>query len=485
MKKTMKTMLAFVAGSLCLAGCEKVKMIEETNNARLVTLTAYQEGEDGTKAAIDSEINTRINWSEGDRINYFGGAAGQSMTLRTGAGTPSGTFSGTVTAGTADYVLYPYQETATCTAEGIITAEVPMTQYAVANSFDPKAALMAGEVQNGSVQFKNVMSYVKVTIPSTMTRCKQVAIKAKGAWTTVAGKINIIAETGAWEETSGKEGQAFVRLVPQNGDTYLTANTSYYIAILPQTMTTGFELIFNDDDVIKVKQASTSVEFGRSKTKKLGAITSFNYTVSAFQVTSTLKVADRNIGAASSADCGDYFAWAALRPAYVTKKLNLIGDRLKDLYKDGGYNAANTPYNSGSSYTKYNSTNGKTVLEKEDDIAAMLWGGNWRMPTKDEFAAIYNATTWTWNNNDNGYYVKAKDETLSDILFFPAAGYVNNSKPSRISDIFYWSKSLKTTNNAYNLESFTMPEGIKAAEDLSSSADKFRYYGITVRPVSE
>lgn len=433
MKKTMKTMLAFVAGALCLAGCEQENMIEEvSNNARLVTLTAYQEGEGATRAAIDGSTSTQINWSAGDKINYFGAATGQ-MTLKSDdAGKPSGTFEGTVTTGTTDYVLYPYQALATCTS-GVITANVPMTQYAVADSFDPEAALMVGQVDGTAVEFKNVMSYVKVTIPSGMN-CKQVVLKAKDAWTTVAGKINITASTGEWAETSAKEGEAFVRLVPKSPATTLAAGASYYIAILPQTMTTGFELIFNDNDVIKVKQSASNVTFGRSKTKKLGAITSFDYTVSAVQLADNLKVADRNIGAALSTAYGDYFAWAARRPAYITKNATSI----TLAYKSGGFKKDNTPFYNGSAYTKYTTAGD---LDMEDDIAAMLWGGKWRMPTKTQLDALVGLKDGT-GTRDSGWSFKGKGSYSSNSVSLPGVGYFGETfEKSDYNLGYYWSST--------------------------------------------
>jgi len=475
----MKTMLAFVAGALALSACNNEDILNDNvndndNSAKLVTLTAYQESEAGTRAAIDATDSKKIDWTAGDQINYFGGATGQSMTLKTGAGTTSGTFEGTITTGSTDYVLYPYQSTATINA-GVITAEVPMTQYAVENSFDPAAALMVGQVKaDKSVEFKNVMSYVKVTIPSDMANCKQVSLKAKqGAWTTVAGKVNITASTGEWAETTAKEGQAFVRLVPQDGDDYLTAGASYYIAILPQTMSTGFELIFNDDDVIRVKQsASSSVEFGRSKTKKLGAIKSFTYNVTTKDLTVpdgatyTLKMADRNIGVGGTGTTlptgtdtyGDYFAWGALRPAYTQRPEP--GQNITELYWSDGFKFINTPFYTGNgsthSWSKYNSTDNKTVLDATDDIAAMLWGGNWRMPTKDE-----------WEKNTSNIYVQG----------LARAGNYGGTEPTLAGKHgYYWSSTSKDNTSAYIFHPYS--NGFNVGSNG-------RYLGYSVRPVLE
>lgn len=464
MKKTFKTMLAIVAGALCIAGCAKEEIIENIDNGpKLLTLTAIQEGGDATKAAIDAEDNTKIDWTADDQINYFGAATGEYMTLTNGAGTASGEFKGEVTPGTTNYVLYPYQSTATC-AEGVITAEVPMTQYAVAGSFDPAAALMVGVVNGSKVEFKNVMSYVKVTIPSDMTNCKQVSLKAKDAWTTVAGKVNISAADATWAETDHKEGQAFVRLVPQDGDDYLTAGASYYITILPQDMTTGFELIFNDNDVIKVKQSSSSsVEFGRSKTKKLGAITSFTYTVGTIDwiipnnaTYTSLKMADRNIGAATAAttestDYGDFFPWGGLRPQYKTRTPSYtVYSYHTPLNSD--YSSYSYAQNSND-YVKYNSTDGKTVLEAVDDIASMLWGGDWRMATNPE---------WYYNRNN---------ASITGLK----CGYYAGSSHYNEQFFYSWTSTL-SGEKVYNARYY------RNAYDITTG-DSFRSYYYCVRPV--
>jgi len=258
-----------------------------------------------------------------------------------------------------------------------------------------------------------------------MTNCKQVSLKAKDAWTTVAGKVKINATDASWAETDAKEGQAFVRLVPSGSATTLTAGASYYIAILPQTIATGFELIFNDNDVINVKQsASSEVVFSRSKTKKLAAFSNFTYTVGTVTA-GTITMADRNIGVGGTgttvptgADAyGDYFAWGALRPAYTK---HTAGSNLQtaDLYWSDGFTASHVP----NTFT---------------DIASMLWGGKWRMATKDEWynnksnesveglplAGSYDGTGLCYANNDGLYWSSTPDDVAS--AFFLDTNYYN------------------------------------------------------------
>lgn len=435
MKKTFKYLLALAAGTFCLSGCLKEDAFYEDNTS-VVTLTAYQEEEDGidTKAAIDGRNSRMIDWAWGDKINYFGGAEGQYMTLYDGAGTNVGIFRGTVTKGSTDCVLYPYQPDAKVgrsytTGNTTITAEVPMTQYAVPNSFDPAAALMIGRVNGTKIIFSNVMSYVKVTIPYYMNDCKQVVIKARDAWTTVAGKVVIDADSGSWSETSEKEGQAFVRLVPKSPATALTPGASYYIAILPQIMDKGFELIINNQDVIFVKQSDpVGVEFSRSKVMRLGYFTDYTYTINAWSDlagvnTMWLRMASQNIGANNDRENGDYFAWGALRPDYLRKT---TGSTIAS--GDQYYNRNSISNQRMNFYGKYAEG---AALKREDDIAAMLWGGNWRMPTEDEIEAnltqsavlaLPNAGQYASNRyySGNGYYwssTKANNSIGSSMLF--------------------------------------------------------------------
>jgi len=121
--------------------------------------------------------------------------------------------------------------------------------------------------------------------------------------------------------------------------------------------------------------------------------------------------ADRNIGADSPEDYGDYFAWGETEP--------------KDYYYDDSYKWCNgsirvnlTKYCTDSSY---GIVDNKTVLDAEDDAATANWGDKWRMPTKADFNEIkFNCTfTWTVQNGVNGYKVTGPN---GNYIFLPAAG---------------------------------------------------------------
>lgn len=178
--------------------------------------------------------------------------------------------------------------------------------------------------------------------------------------------------------------------------------------------------------------------------------------------------AETNIGAETAADDGDYFAWGETQSK---------SDYEWSTYKYG---------DSSSNISKYNSTDGKTALDKEDDAAYVNWGSSCRMPTSEEFTELLNSKdcTWTWTSKTtssgssiNGYQVTSTKTGNS--IFLPASGYRRREgQLSQGSNGYYWSTTLyaKKVANAYYLY---------FGNDNHDQDYYFRYDGRTVRPVTE
>ncbi len=180
-----------------------------------------------------------------------------------------------------------------------------------------------------------------------------------------------------------------------------------------------------------------------------------------------------NVGATRPEEYGDYFAWGEVEPkSYFDWSSE--GD-----YKWGVYNSNASP-NYGM--TKYNNTDGKTVLDLDDDAAHVNWGGDWRMPTRAEFDELLSSCTWTWTSSYNGtgragYIVKSKVTGNTNSIFLPAAGYLRNSSfYGAGTDGRYWSSSLNTRrpNDTFYLCFFS---------DNYYRDSHYRYYGQSVRAV--
>ena len=178
----------------------------------------------------------------------------------------------------------------------------------------------------------------------------------------------------------------------------------------------------------------------------------------------SVKWATCNVGASSPEEYGDYYAWGETE----TKSI---------------YNWSTYQWGSSSSVIKYctNSKFGpvddKKELEPSDDVAQVKWGGNWRMPTRDEQDELREKCTWTWTTQDgtNGYTVTSKKNGTS--IFLPAAGYrYDSSLNSAGSHGYYWSSTICTRQPdvAYSIREY------KTYVDWDYYN---RYIGYSVRPV--
>jgi hypothetical protein len=193
-----------------------------------------------------------------------------------------------------------------------------------------------------------------------------------------------------------------------------------------------------------------------------------------------LKWATMNIGANSVTDTGLYFQWGDIS-GYTASQVG-SGEGQKYFgwsdYKYG--NGTSSPGATGM--TKYNSTDGKTVLEASDDAVQANWGGQWRMPTTAEYATLGNAVTTAWTANYQGSGVKGlicTDKTdSSKVLFFPACGLcIDGSVYNVGSHGYYWSSSLLSSNvqSAYYLYFL--------ASYVDWQGSNHRSYGFPVRGV--
>ena len=188
-----------------------------------------------------------------------------------------------------------------------------------------------------------------------------------------------------------------------------------------------------------------------------------------------------NVGANSITDTGLYFSWGDISGYTASQVGSGEGQKLFDWedYKYG--NGTSSPGATGM--TKYNSTDGKTVLDLSDDAARANMGGLWRMPTTEEFQALGTATTSAWTTDYQGSGVSGlvlTDKTdNSKVLFFPAAGDCSNGSVNLVgSRAIYWSSSVYSSlvQFAYRLY-FSSSSGVDW-EGISN-----RFSGVAVRGV--
>ncbi len=155
----------------------------------------------------------------------------------------------------------------------------------------------------------------------------------------------------------------------------------------------------------------------------------------------SVKWASFNLGASAPEGSGFYFAWGETNPKYD--------------YSWSTYKHANGEYNKLIKYCPIHKSDwwdgvgepdGLATLEPEDDAAAVMLGGKWRMPTDAEWKELQEHCTWTWTDNYNGMGIKGQVITASNgnSIFLPFASSRDGINLLATTYGAYWSSSLGT-----------------------------------------
>lgn len=148
-----------------------------------------------------------------------------------------------------------------------------------------------------------------------------------------------------------------------------------------------------------------------------------------------------NVGADSPEEIGNYYSYAETSVKYSgINNRNITGT---------DFSLINTPYYNGdgstnkSGWIKYIPTNKASYwsgegdpdnlieIETSDDVASVMWGGNWRIPSRDDLSfltsAHTNSFTYEWTDDYNSTGIKGriytgKGEFSPNSIFIPAGG---------------------------------------------------------------
>lgn len=161
------------------------------------------------------------------------------------------------------------------------------------------------------------------------------------------------------------------------------------------------------------------------------------------------KWATCNVGAQKPTDSGDYFSWGET----VTKRD----------YSWQGYNL--------DRYDK------KVLLDKED-VATVVWGNKWRMPTKQEMQELIDNCDWEYVSNykETGVGGQLGTSKLNgNTIFLPISGYMS-VKERKTDWGLYWTSTQSDERNDFASYMRLNPEKIEIVE-------YFRCAGQCVRAV--
>lgn len=166
--------------------------------------------------------------------------------------------------------------------------------------------------------------------------------------------------------------------------------------------------------------------------------------------------ATMNIGASSPTGFGSYFAWG-------------------ETSTKSSYTWNNYALGTEDNLTKYNATDGKTRLELSDDAAHVLWGGDWHIPTIDQWREL---CSWAMENECYDYGNTIVFHGTGEVsLSIGRGGWMDDSSVSFESFIDSTSSDLNPNNLTQIMSFQDSGEGWYIGGSLS------RYMGRPIRPV--
>ena len=192
------------------------------------------------------------------------------------------------------------------------------------------------------------------------------------------------------------------------------------------------------------------------------------------------KWAITNVGADKPEGVSDYFAWGDPETHYVTQDPLVWKEGMEQGY---GFDAYTRYGRLFGGLTKYNGTDGKTVLDPEDDPATVNWSAAWRSPTKEEWEWLVENCSWNWTTLNGIIGMMVTSQINGNSIFLRAGGCYTGSQPSTdqiTKECMYWSSSFAASMSGYMLGEYTT----RPAEDLPVRT-LIKAFGLLVRPVTD
>lgn len=124
------------------------------------------------------------------------------------------------------------------------------------------------------------------------------------------------------------------------------------------------------------------------------------------------------------------------------------------------------------------------------DTAKRLWGGNWRIPTQNEFNLLKSNCTYVWTTLNNVYGMKFTSKTNGNSIFLPYApsrygNYLYYAEWNTVSGTYYQGSDYWSSN--LNTDDVTRAHMFDFGNNNSCWIAKGseRYAGLPIRPVSD
>lgn len=258
MKKIRFMLFAVVV--MAAASCAQ-EIASENQNAVQVNyvdmeFTSSLEGM--TKTQLDGN---KVIWTGKEAIAILDNSASPANTQATTVSGNPGVFTASVPEATEYYACYPYRADYKLSGSKLTTCYLPQVQSPAKGSFDiGRTPMIAKMNADNNLEFKNILSHIKFTIPSDMTDVI--------ALTLIGNDNELLTGTFDVEWNNGDP----VIYPASNADTYATLRSAskgkltpgdYYFSIFPTEFKNGFVVILSKENgtqvAIRTDKARTEV----------------------------------------------------------------------------------------------------------------------------------------------------------------------------------------------------------------------------------
>ena len=452
----MKTKWMMIPMVLLMMGCTREKEYGVSYIDGEFTLYANF-GEHETRTQLQQDGS--VFWNPGDCINVFYGSLSGKFASSNTEPSDYAEFTGLLGSFTLDgetefVAAYPYSEQ-TSLSDGTLRVSLPSEQVAVEGSFADDLFISVAKSKDYNLYFYNVCGGVKFSVADE--GIKKVVFRGNGG-ESLAGRLAVGFSDGKPQVSDIDGGKTSVTLTAPDDGTF-KPGAFYYFVLAPQALQNGYTMAFYSDVLEGTVSIDSPVTIRRSAWGVLrDLVPEPPYTVIVPEAVdlglpSGLKWASFNLGASTPEEYGDYFAWGDIEPYY-----NSLDPLVWKLGKEKGYAWSAYKWSMGSITTMikycedalngYNGfTDGKSVLDPEDDAAHVLLGEEWRMPTREEQDELRENCSWEWTklNGEIGYRVTGPS---GNSIFFPVAGhFIWESLEEAGTDGHYWASSLSSSHS--------------------------------------
>lgn len=187
--------------------------------------------------------------------------------------------------------------------------------------------------------------------------------------------------------------------------------------------------------------------------------------------------ATMNVGAVNETDYGLYFQWGDVQ-GYTADQVGTGEGQKAFTWAD--YKYSNNGGSTNADMIKYNSEDGKTVLDSEDDAVTANWGGDWHTPTVEQYQELLSNTTKSHVtiDNINGYLLTSKNDSTKT-LFMPANKIISRDTNNNDAGDYLTNSLVSNSNNLFTIAKYFSFSSIESGNLLSGS----RYEKASVRGV--